>query len=118
MKLLVFLSRTHQTQPRACLSVCTDFLQTTPPLADVLVLSYLPATSDFFPAFVSAVDKEGTVWLQQVEGADPASLDSLVDTMTSDYSKVGAQVMKSLHHCISECHLALLLAGAGTPRAP
>ena len=66
--------------------------QTTPPLEDVLSPSYLPATSDYFPAFVSAVDQEGTVWLQRVEGADPALLDSLVDTMTTDYSKLGSQV--------------------------
>jgi hypothetical protein len=65
----------------------------TPPLQDVLVPSYLPATSDFFPAFVSAVGREGTVWLQQVEGEDPALLDSLVDKMTNDYSKLGPQVL-------------------------
>lgn len=84
------------------LTASTDYLasvlltvQTTPPLEDVLVPSYLPATSDFFPAFVSAVDKEGSVWLQRVEGTDPASLDSLVETMTSDYSQLQPEVTTS-----------------------
>ena len=46
--------------------------------------------------FVSAVDKEGTVWLQRVEGEDPAALDSLVDHMTNDYSKLKPQVLATL----------------------
>jgi hypothetical protein len=64
---------------------------TTPPLEEVLAASYLPSSSDFFPAFVSAVGRDGAVWLQRVEGAEPGELDSLVDSMTNDYSKQGAQ---------------------------
>lgn len=32
------------------------------------------------------------MWLQRVEGSDPASLDSLVESMTSDYSQLSPQV--------------------------
>lgn len=46
----------------------------------------LPETDDFFPAFVSAVDIKGGVWVQLVEGQDPAKLESLVEMMTADYS--------------------------------
>lgn len=55
--------------------------------------SVLPPTADFFPVFVSAVSGDGTVWLQLVEGSDPANLDSLVDNMTNDYSKLGPEVV-------------------------
>ena len=57
-----------------------------------LSLTYiqLPETDSYFPAFVSAVDAGG-VWLQLVEGEDPAKLESLVEMMTVDYSVVAVQ---------------------------
>lgn len=88
-------------------------VQSTPPLEEVLVPSYLPATSDFFPVFVSAVDKEGSVWVQRVEGTDPASLDSLVETMTSDYSQLSAQVTPPDLVCIN-FGLLVLFPGSGS----
>ena len=53
----------------------------------------LPDTGNYFPAFVSAVDGGGCVWIQPLEGEDPARLDSLVADMTDDYSKVSHQVV-------------------------
>ncbi|CAI8036910.1 Tudor and KH domain-containing protein, partial [Geodia barretti] len=65
---------------------------TTPPVEEIqLVYSQLPLSNDFFPAFVSAVDRDGTIWLQRVDGSDSAHLDQLVDTMTNDYSKLGPE---------------------------
>ena len=43
---------------------------------------------DYFGAFISAVDSDGGVWVQQVEGSDPTMLDALVVEMKEDYSKV------------------------------
>lgn len=51
----------------------------------------LPETGSYFPAFVSAVDARGGVWLQLVEGEDPAKLETLVEMMTADYSVLAAQ---------------------------
>ena len=50
--------------------------------------SSLPETSDYFKAFVSSVGPSGHVWVQPLEGSDPANLDALVADMTDDYSKV------------------------------
>ena len=51
-----------------------------------LTYAQLPETDDYFPAFVSAVDSKAGVWVQLVEGQDPANLESLVERMTVDYS--------------------------------
>lgn len=53
-----------------------------------LQFSSLPNTGDYFGAFVSSVDADGSVWVQVVEGQDPTLLDNLVAEMTEDYSKV------------------------------
>lgn len=55
-------------------------------LSPSLTYAQLPETDDYFPAFVSAVDSKGGVWVQLVEGQDPANLESLVERMTVDYS--------------------------------
>ena len=54
----------------------------------VLPPNSLPETSDYFKAFVSSVEPTGCVWVQPLEGSDPANLDALVADMTDDYSKV------------------------------
>lgn len=51
----------------------------------------LPETSDYFKAFVSSVGPSGGVWVQPLEGSDPANLDALVADMTDDYSKLSLQ---------------------------
>ena len=42
---------------------------------------------DYFPAFVSAVNIQGEVWLQPLHKNDPEELEVLVDTMTIMYSQ-------------------------------
>ncbi len=53
-----------------------------------LSFSSVPSTGEYFGAFVSSVDSDGSVWVQVVEGHDPTQLDNLVEEMTEDYIKV------------------------------
>lgn len=63
-----------------------------PPEGVVLRPGQLPEGGAYFPGFVSAVDPEGHVWVQVVEGGASAGLDLLVADMTEYHSKVCAGV--------------------------
>lgn len=54
-----------------------------------LAMGELPKTGEYFSAFVSAVERDGDVWLQEV-GQNCSELDGLVDAMTSAYDSLAS----------------------------
>lgn len=55
--------------------------------AKLLAMSKLPNTGEYFSTFVSAVEGDGDVWLQEV-GPNCTELDGLVEAMTSVYDNL------------------------------